>query len=288
MSKEFKVRHGLISEGPFILSGTLRIGKDSAVSLLSSSGDGNLTLTNAAGSQGIILDTVTTNARLFITDEAGGNASVRADGGFNMATNSSLTSATLRLNSTTGTVYNSSASRTLRIYTKGHGGSSITGLLDLYTGNQASVGNYNSGPINLHTGTTSTTGSSGDIIIYTGVAGAGSQDAGDVRLGVHGDNANLLIEGATGNTILSSELIVSGSIIGPSHLILSSSAGSNMVMSGTMGTQAWSTATVNTGSYQAGQMAYVTDGDGGSPCLAMWTGTDWLRITLGAAIDSTT
>ena len=36
----------------------------------------------------------------------------------------------------------------------------------------------------------------------------------------------------------------------------------------------------------AGQVAYVTDGAGGSPCLAVYNGSSWLRITLGAAIAS--
>ena len=36
----------------------------------------------------------------------------------------------------------------------------------------------------------------------------------------------------------------------------------------------------------AGQVAYVTDGAGGSPCLAVYNGSNWLRITLGAAIAS--
>ena len=36
----------------------------------------------------------------------------------------------------------------------------------------------------------------------------------------------------------------------------------------------------------AGQVAYVTDGAGGSPCLAVYNGSSLLRITLGAAIAS--
>jgi len=68
------------------------------------------------------------------------------------------------------------------------------------------------------------------------------------------------------------------------HLILSSSAGSNIVVSGTVGTQEWTVATVSTGSYKAGQLAYVSDGDGGSPCLAMYDGADWKVISLGATI----
>jgi hypothetical protein len=33
-----------------------------------------------------------------------------------------------------------------------------------------------------------------------------------------------------------------------------------------------------------GRCVYCTDGDTGSPCLAISDGTDWLRVTLGAAV----
>lgn len=33
-----------------------------------------------------------------------------------------------------------------------------------------------------------------------------------------------------------------------------------------------------------GKLIYVSNGAAGSPCLAYSNGTDWLRITLGAAI----
>ena len=36
-----------------------------------------------------------------------------------------------------------------------------------------------------------------------------------------------------------------------------------------------------------GDIVYVTDGDSGSPCLAVYNGTDWLRVALGTAISST-
>lgn len=34
----------------------------------------------------------------------------------------------------------------------------------------------------------------------------------------------------------------------------------------------------------AGTMIFVTDGDGGSPCLAISDGTDWKAVALGSAI----
>lgn len=37
----------------------------------------------------------------------------------------------------------------------------------------------------------------------------------------------------------------------------------------------------------AGRVIYVSDGDGGNPCLAVDNGTNWLRINLGSAISAT-
>lgn len=31
-------------------------------------------------------------------------------------------------------------------------------------------------------------------------------------------------------------------------------------------------------------LIYVSNGAGGSPCLAIWNGTSWLRILIGAAV----
>jgi hypothetical protein len=36
-----------------------------------------------------------------------------------------------------------------------------------------------------------------------------------------------------------------------------------------------------------GDVAYCSDGDTGSPCLAVFDGTSWLRVSLGAAISAT-
>jgi hypothetical protein len=41
------------------------------------------------------------------------------------------------------------------------------------------------------------------------------------------------------------------------------------------------------GTSGAGAIAYIVDGDGGNPCLAVSDGTTWRRISLGAAISST-
>lgn len=36
-----------------------------------------------------------------------------------------------------------------------------------------------------------------------------------------------------------------------------------------------------------GRVVYVSNGDGGSPCLAVDNGTNWLRINLGSAVSAT-
>jgi hypothetical protein len=38
---------------------------------------------------------------------------------------------------------------------------------------------------------------------------------------------------------------------------------------------------------QAGDIAFASDGDAGSPCLSVYNGTDWVRISVGAAISAT-
>ena len=48
------------------------------------------------------------------------------------------------------------------------------------------------------------------------------------------------------------------------------------------------TATLNgIGTQQTGSTAYCNDGDAGSPCLAVYDGTNWRRVSLGAAISTT-
>lgn len=48
------------------------------------------------------------------------------------------------------------------------------------------------------------------------------------------------------------------------------------------------TATLNALGFQGeGSTAYCSDGDAGSPCLAVFDGTNWRRISFGAAISTT-
>lgn len=51
--------------------------------------------------------------------------------------------------------------------------------------------------------------------------------------------------------------------------------------------QLLSTSTVeNLSNIAEGDVVYCSDGDSGNPCLAVYNGTDWLRISLGTAIAS--
>ena len=36
-----------------------------------------------------------------------------------------------------------------------------------------------------------------------------------------------------------------------------------------------------------GRMIYVSDGDGGNPCLAVDNGANWVRVNLGSAVSAT-
>ena len=39
-------------------------------------------------------------------------------------------------------------------------------------------------------------------------------------------------------------------------------------------------------SHSAGRLIYVSNGDAGSPCLAVSNGSNWLRINLGATVSA--
>lgn len=47
---------------------------------------------------------------------------------------------------------------------------------------------------------------------------------------------------------------------------------------------AYEVATVPDATKHTGSIIFVSNGDTGSPCLAVSDGTDWLRIVLGAAV----
>lgn len=58
------------------------------------------------------------------------------------------------------------------------------------------------------------------------------------------------------------------------------------IINGRIGLKTYTVATIPTAIGKTGQCAYVTNGDAGSPCLAVSDGTDWKRIALGATISA--
>lgn len=55
---------------------------------------------------------------------------------------------------------------------------------------------------------------------------------------------------------------------------------------GTVDGSALAVAGMPAASANTGKIRYVSNGASGSPCLAYSNGTNWLRITLGAAISA--
>ena len=79
---------------------------------------------------------------------------------------------------------------------------------------------------------------------------------------------------------------------GTNDIILQPNTG-NIVIQNTASFTARTVAQLATDDSPAGTVAYVSNGAGGSPCLAVATGTEettgdfiWLRITLGSAIST--
>lgn len=197
VQNDLDVDNDLNIDGDAVIDGSLNI---AANILLSGGGsDGQLILSNLAGTQGVLLDT-TSDGTLELTDEAG-NALILAlnDNSskvtFGTGGGSSLDKSILSFG-----VTNSIISTTARV------GGAATFALDIATGNQTNAGDVATGKLSLYTGNTTTDGNTGDIEIYTGVAGAGQADAGDIILSVNGaagaGTTAIQIEGATGNVIM--------------------------------------------------------------------------------------
>ena len=72
------------------------------------------------------------------------------------------------------------------IYSVDRVGAEASREISLYTGDAGNVGDYDTGFISIFTGDTTTDGNTGTISIYTGAAGAGAADAGDILMAVNG------------------------------------------------------------------------------------------------------
>lgn len=97
-----------------------------------------------------------------------------------------------------GGFINSTAAGLMRVSTALHAGAAASGAINIYTGNQSNAGNYGSGTVTVYSGDTTTDGDTGDVILRTGVAGAGAADAGDIKLQTHGTVNGITVLGATG------------------------------------------------------------------------------------------
>jgi len=78
------------------------------------------------------------------------------------------------------------AANTLLLATQTRSNAFATSDASLYSGAQSNVGDYASGAVKLYTGDTTTDGNTGNVWIYSGAAGAGIADAGDLVLAVNG------------------------------------------------------------------------------------------------------
>jgi hypothetical protein len=184
---------GSIVVGGFVsIPSTSYFGFAAATKLYYGGTDGNLKLTNTAGTRGIILDTATTDGTLALTDESGGNLKLTTSSitvtGINIGTSGIYSYGNLVLNTATSSE------------------TAATTNAALYTGAQTNVGNYASGKTSVYTGATTTDGDTGDVEIYTGAAGAGAADAGDILLVTNGapgvGTTGLQILGSTGTVNL--------------------------------------------------------------------------------------
>lgn len=157
----------------------------------------------------------------------------------------------------------------------------VTATNDAYVWVQSSLGDssyewQNIGPLQGPEGPEGPTGPAG-ATGATGPAGptgatgptgpAGSNIGpffGDLRGSVIGDDSSIIIDATTSN--------ISGAVISASDLL-------NLPIYTTAQAAGISGAV-------AGAVIYVSDGNSGSPCLAVRSGSSWLRIALGLAIST--
>ena len=197
IGNDLDVDNDLNVDGNQVLDGTLGI---AANALLSGGGsDGQLILSNLAGTQGVLLDT-TSDGTLELTDEAGNALILALNDNSSRVTFGNGGGSSLDKSILSFGVTNSSIGTTAR------SGGAATFALDIATGNQTNTGDVATGKLSLHTGNTTTDGNTGDIEIYTGVAGAGQTDAGSILFSVNGANGvgetAIKIQGSDGAIIM--------------------------------------------------------------------------------------
>lgn len=169
----------------------------SSTSLDDNGADGTLMISNHAQTQGVTLKTTDAADTLSLYDLAGTGAGTFVTGnstitGNYVAGTRLITSG--EVNAPGGST--SIAFRPVESYSSAINSGSVT----IQSPNQTNTGNYTSGDVTILSGATTTDGDTGDVVIYSGTAGAGAADAGDILIGVNGDatGGSLKIEGATG------------------------------------------------------------------------------------------
>jgi len=127
--------------------------------------------------QSVKLDT-SVDSVLTLTDESGGNLEIISQ---------TFGATTFRQKGNAAfSVTNNAYAQSLSINTSAGSGAYASGAITINTGDTVNAGDYDSGALSLYTGDTTTDGDSGDVNIYTGVAGAGIADAGDIIFAVNG------------------------------------------------------------------------------------------------------
>jgi len=165
----------LLEDGSEAMAGPLELVKGSKIT---DSADGIVEITNGAEDQGIRLDT-SVNSALTLTDEAGGNL-------------------TLVTNGLDAFAIEGKNSGILYVRSSGRSDTTATGGLVLQSGSQTNVNDHDSGIVYLRSGATTTDGDTGNVEIYTGAAGAGAADAGDIVMSTHGTIVGFQVKGADG------------------------------------------------------------------------------------------
>jgi len=183
-------------------------------------------LGNAGMTQGMKFDTVSDGV-LFLTDEAGGALAVSA-GSFYWGSggSSNVIGSIATLGGGGGIVRTPSVT-----------GTSESASMTISTGNQSNVGNYSSGKLYLLTGATTTDGNTGNVEIYTGAAGAGIADAGDIIMSVNGapgaGTTMLTLDASTTNSLFGAAIGVGWA----GRDLLKSSADGVLLLTNAAGTQ---------------------------------------------------
>lgn len=151
-----------------IMNGNLTIGGATTGFLLKPVGtNGDFIIGNLAGTQAVKFIT-SVDGILSLADESGGGLTFAA--------------ATLQ----TVTLQSYGQANPITIATQSGSSASAGAAVTVTTGDRTNAGNVASGALNLGTGATTTDGNSGPVNIYSGVAGAGIADAGDLVLAVNG------------------------------------------------------------------------------------------------------